>query len=104
MTAPLRSASPRTEPLGELFTRHRQNPILTVADLAYPANTVFNPAAVQVGDETILLLRVEDRRGHSHLTVARSRDGISGWVIDPQPTFVGDPDRYPEEIWGVEDP
>jgi predicted GH43/DUF377 family glycosyl hydrolase len=90
--------------LGELFTRHRQNPILTVADLAYPANTVFNPAAVQVGDETILLLRVEDRRGHSHLTVARSRDGISGWVIDPQPTFVGDPDRYPEEIWGVEDP
>jgi predicted GH43/DUF377 family glycosyl hydrolase len=87
-----------------LFRRHPLNPILTVGDLAYPANTIFNPAAVQVGNETILLVRVEDRRGHSHLTVARSKDGITGWVIDPQPTFVADPDRYPEEIWGVEDP
>jgi predicted GH43/DUF377 family glycosyl hydrolase len=87
-----------------LFRRHPLNPILTVADLAYPANTIFNPAAVQVGNETILLMRVEDRRGHSHLTVARSKDGITGWVIDPQPTFVADPDRFPEEIWGVEDP
>jgi predicted GH43/DUF377 family glycosyl hydrolase len=87
-----------------LFKRHPLNPILTVGDLAYPANTIFNPAAVQVGNETILLVRVEDRRGHSHLTVARSKDGITGWVIDPQPTFVADPDRYPEEIWGVEDP
>jgi predicted GH43/DUF377 family glycosyl hydrolase len=77
---------------------------VTVADLSYPANTIFNPAAVQVGDETILLMRVEDRRGHSHLTVARSRDGVTGWVIDPKPTLVADPDRYPEEIWGIEDP
>ena len=88
----------------ELFTRHPGNPILRARDLPYAANTVFNPAATLVGDETLLLLRVEDRRGHSHLTVARSKDGIGNWQIDAEPTFVPDPDHYPEEIWGIEDP
>ena len=46
---------------------------------------------------TILLCRVEDRRGHSHLTVARSADGITDWKIDPEPSFAPDPDKYPEE-------
>jgi predicted GH43/DUF377 family glycosyl hydrolase len=51
-----------------------------------------------------LLVRVEDRRGISHLTAARSRDGITNWRIDAQPTFAASPDEYPEELWGVEDP
>ncbi len=88
----------------ELFIRHPGNPILTARDLPYPANTVFNAGATMIGDETLLMMRVEDRRGHSHLTVARSKDGITGWQFDPQPTFTPDPDRFPEEIWGVEDP
>jgi predicted GH43/DUF377 family glycosyl hydrolase len=88
----------------ELFDRHPANPILTAKDLPYPANTVFNAGATLIDGETLLLMRVEDRRGHSHLTVARSRDGVTDWRIDAQPTFTGDPDRYPEEIWGVEDP
>ena len=49
-------------------------------------------------------MRVEDRRGISHLTVARSADGISQWQIDAQPTLMPDPDNYPEEVWGIEDP
>ena len=61
----------------ELFNRHPNNPILTAQDWPYPANTVFNAGACQFGDETLLLVRVEDRRGHSHLTVARSKDGVS---------------------------
>ena len=88
----------------ELFTRHPQNPIIVTADLPYQANTVFNAAAALVAGETLLLIRIEDRRGISHLTVARSRDGISGWRIDPQPTFPPDPENFPEELWGVEDP
>src|SRR4029079_17144290 len=44
------------------------------------------------------------RRGHSHLTVARSRDGITNWHIDSQPSFSPDPEHFPEETWGVEDP
>ena len=89
---------------GELFHRHAGNPIITACDLPYAANTVFNAGAIQVEDETVLLMRVEDRRGISHLTVARSRDGISHWQIDSQPTLLPCPDTYPEEIWGIEDP
>src|SRR6266508_4148534 len=69
-------------PHAELFQRHAANPILTALDWPYPAHTVFNAGACQVGDETVLLVRVEDRRGHSHLTVARSNDGMSNWQID----------------------
>jgi predicted GH43/DUF377 family glycosyl hydrolase len=87
-----------------LFQRYANNPILRGRDLPYRANTVFNPAATIVDGETLLLLRVEDMRGHSHLTVARSKDGITDWRFDPAPTFPADPDNFPEEIWGVEDP
>ncbi len=88
-----------------LFQRHPQNPILTAADWPYPANSVFNPAAVRLPDGTTLLLcRVEDRRGHSHLCVARSENGVDQWRIEPQPALMPEPEHYPEEIWGVEDP
>ena len=89
----------------ELFRRHKLNPILTAADWPYPVHTVFNPAATLLPDGTTLLLcRVEDRRGHSHLTVARSANGVDEWQIDPEPTFKPDPENFPEELWGVEDP
>ena len=87
-----------------IFQRYENNPIITVKDLPYPANTVFNAGATRINGETVLLMRVEDRRGISHLTVARSRDGITQWQIDPRPTLIPDPDNYPEEIWGIEDP
>ena len=93
-----------TAPFRELFYRHPGNPIITAADLPYRANSVFNPGATLIDGETLLLIRVEDRRGHSHLTAARSKDGIGDWRFDPAPTFMADPDLYPEEIWGVEDP
>lgn len=89
----------------ELFKRHPNNPILTAADWPYAANTVFNAGATRLENgETLLLVRVEDRRGISHFTVARSADGFSNWQIDSTPTMVPDPDGYPEELWGIEDP
>jgi predicted GH43/DUF377 family glycosyl hydrolase len=88
-----------------LFQRHSQNPILTASDWPYPVHTVFNPGAVRLKDGTTLLLcRVEDRRGHSHLCAARSRDGVDGWVIDAEPTLWPDLEAHPEELWGIEDP
>lgn len=87
-----------------LFTRHRANPILTVDMLPYRANSVFNPGACRIGDRTLLLIRVEDLRGISHLLVARSEDGASRWRFDPEPLLVPEPGAYPEEIWGCEDP
>ena len=88
----------------DLFRRHPDNPIITVGQLPYRANSVFNPGAGRVGDETVLLLRVEDLRGISHLQVARSRDGATDWRFDPSPLLAPEPDRHPEEIWGCEDP
>lgn len=87
----------------DLFTRHPSNPIITVDQLPYRANTVFNPGAGRVGDETVLLLRVEDRSGVSHLQVARSSDGVTDWRFDPAPLLSPEPDRHAEEIWGCED-
>lgn len=89
----------------ELFRRHAANPILTAADWHYPVNSVFNPGATRLPDGTTLLLcRVEDRRGHSHLCAARSANGVDRWQIDPQPTLLPDPENFPEEVWGIEDP
>ncbi|MCE5341441.1 MAG: hypothetical protein LLF92_10020 [Planctomycetaceae bacterium] len=89
----------------ELFYRYKSNPILTAADWPYPVHSVFNPAATLLLDGTTLLLcRVEDRRGQSHLCAARSANGKDGWVIDKQPTLVPFPENYPEEFWGIEDP
>src|SRR5438067_3887560 len=88
----------------DLFHRYPANPLLRASDWPYAAHTVFNPGATQLpSGETLLLVRVEDRRGISHLTAARSNDGISGWRIDAQPTFSAEPEQYPEELWGVED-
>jgi predicted GH43/DUF377 family glycosyl hydrolase len=68
-------------------------------------HTVFNPGATRLVDGTTLLLcRVEDRRGHSHLCAARSANGIDNWQIDAQPTMLADPEAWPEELWGIEDP
>jgi predicted GH43/DUF377 family glycosyl hydrolase len=78
---------------------------LSAADWPYPVNSVFNPGAALLKDGTTLLFcRVEDRRGMSHLTAARSANGVDGWKVDPQPTFSPDPQHWPEELWGVEDP
>ena len=88
-----------------LFTRHARNPILTASMWPYPAHTVFNPGATRLPDGTTLLLcRVEDRRGLSHLCAARSANGRDSWRIDAAPTLAPDPDHHPEELWGIEDP
>jgi len=86
-----------------LFRRYEGNPILTSDNWPYPINSVFNPAAVKVNGEVLLLNRVEELRGFSHLTVARSKNGLSDWVIDEVPTMKADQSTK-EEKWGLEDP
>lgn len=89
----------------QLFTRHPGNPILSRLDWSYPINSVFNAGAVLLADgDTLLLCRVEDRTGLSHLCAARSANGIDGWRVDSKPTLIAKPREYPEEIWGIEDP
>jgi predicted GH43/DUF377 family glycosyl hydrolase len=89
----------------EIFHRSKLNPILTAQKWPYPVNSVFNAGATLLPDGTTLLLcRVEDRRGLSHFCAARSLNGIDGWKIDPQPTLLPDVENFPEELWGIEDP
>jgi len=96
---------PQNQSDGSLFTRHPDNPILSRKDWPYPVNSVFNAGATLLSNgETLLLCRVEDRRGLSHLCAARSANGIDGWRIDPRPTLIPNPREYPEEVWGIEDP
>ena len=88
-----------------LFLRHPKNPILTSKDWPYPINSVFNAGASLLEDgSTLLLCRVEDRRGLSHLCAARSQNGVDGWQIDSEPTLMPSPKDYPEEMWASKTP
>lgn len=87
----------------ELFIKSDNNPILTSADWPYLVDHVFNPAATKYHGQTILFVRTEDRRGFSHLTIARSKDGVTNWKIDSKPTLEADPANNEYEK-GLEDP
>ena len=86
-----------------LFDRCSDNPIISPLDMPFQAAGVLNPGATQYGDEVLLLLRIEDHAGYSSLHVARSKNGVDGWEIEPEPLLrYGGPEwRY--EQWGCED-
>jgi beta-1,4-mannooligosaccharide/beta-1,4-mannosyl-N-acetylglucosamine phosphorylase len=87
------------------FKRYEKNPILSRDDVPYPCNTVFNAAACKYQNQYLMLLRVEDLKGHSHLTLARSNGGYL-FTVDSQPWITPSDDPYyePYERFGVEDP
>lgn len=87
----------------ELFARFRGNPIIVPSDVSRTSNAAFNPGATAFDGGTLLLLRVEDRRGFSRLVVATSADGYTDWTVDPDRGLAPATDRF-EERWGVEDP
>ena len=82
--------------------RHPANPILTAEDWPYPVNAVFNPAAAQLDGTTVLLARVEDLTGLSHLTVARSAtESTAG--RSTRSRCLRPADGIESEQWGFED-
>ncbi len=87
----------------ELFKRYEKNPVLTADLWPYHAHAVFNPGAALVDGETLLLVRVEDLRGFSHFTVARSADGKGEWRVGAEAALVAD-EAHDEQTFGVEDP
>lgn len=87
-----------------LFKRYKYNPILTPSMWPYKVNSVFNAGATIYDNKVLLLVRVEDMRGFSHLCKAVSKDGYTNWVIDKEPTMLPKPDEFPEEKYGIEDP
>jgi predicted GH43/DUF377 family glycosyl hydrolase len=87
----------------ELFRRDALNPILRATDFPKMVNAVFNPGVAEVDGETLLLARMEMRSGLSHFAVATSRDGRTGWRIDPDRRLDPQTDTFAEH-WGIEDP
>ncbi len=87
------------------FTRYPENPILSREDVPYACNTVFNAAAVKFDGRYLLLLRIEDLSGVSHLTKAWSEDGYH-FQVESRPwiTPVKDAETSVYEVYGVEDP
>ncbi len=89
----------------DVVKRFAGNPILTVDDIPFPCNSVFNAAVAKLDGEYLLLLRVEDMRGHSVLALACSEDGYNFTVHD-EPVMTrateGEFARY--ERKGIEDP
>ena len=91
-----------TEPRSELFRRHKGNPILTAADWPSTVNAVFNPGVATLQGETVLLARIEDRTGLSHLAVAGSADGLTNWTVDHGRALMPDLESHAERF-GIED-
>jgi len=87
----------------ELFRRYEGNPILTAAEWPYTVNAVLNPGVTRFGGETLLLVRVEDCTGLSHLCVARSADGLTNWIVEPDRRLLPEVESQPERF-GIEEP
>lgn len=87
----------------ELFERYSGNPVLTAEDWPYTVNAVFNPGVTRLDADTLLLARVEDRSGLSHLCIARSSDGLTDWKVDGDHRLLPDVESDAERF-GVEDP
>ena len=49
------------------------------------------------------MVRVEDKQGYSHLTIAKSKDGKTNWQINSEPTLAAEP-NFGEAVFGLEDP
>ena len=74
MTIPVQKPTSTVSTYEPLLLRHPANPILTSKDWPYPINSVFNAGATLLADgSTLLLCRVEDRRGLSYFCAARSK-------------------------------
>ena len=87
-----------------LFVRHPANPLLKPSVMPFECKSVCNPAAVVIGSEVLLLLRIIDLHDKSFLYVARSSDGISNWSIEPEPLLSPDIDSQWYDNVGCEDP
>lgn len=89
----------------DLLHRYKDNPILSLEDMPFPCNTVFNGTTVKHNGEYLLLLRVEGQRGFSFFALARSADGYR-FTVDKEPAMLpaesGPFAKY--ETRGIEDP
>ena len=89
--------------------KKRTQPIMTPNDLPYPCSLVFNAGVVKHRGEYVMIFRndygtdqaqyeTENKKfTGTSIGVARSKNGIDGWVFDPKPLIdSSDPSDDPE--------
>ena len=89
--------------------KKREQPIIVPADLPYPCSLVFNAGVVKHRGEYVMVFRndygtnrilyetVKKKFSGTSIGIARSKNGIDGWVFDPQPLIdSNDPTKDPE--------
>ena len=89
----------------DVVKRWARNPILTLEDVPYHCNTVFNGTPVKVDGTYYLLIRIEGLQGYSFFALARSHDGFH-FEFDPEPCMMPSTEE-PWRTWeenGIEDP
>lgn len=89
----------------DLLHRWHGNPAITMEDIPFRGNTVFNGTPVETDDGVYLLLRVEGQHGYSFFALARSKDGLN-FTIDAKPVMIpaGEGFFAAYETKGIEDP
>lgn len=89
----------------DVLHRWEGNPILTLEDMPFPCNSVFNGTPVKLDGEYLMLLRVEGQRGYSFFALARSDDGLHFEVEKKPVLFPAEKGLFGiYESRGIEDP
>ena len=89
----------------DILHRFEGNPVISLEDVPFRCNAVFNGAVVKKGDEYYHLLRVEGQQGYSVFALARSKDGLHFTVEDKPVMIPASKDPFAKyETRGIEDP
>ena len=87
------------------INRYENNPILVKEDVPFKVNSIFNPGAVKINDQYLLVCRVEMPSGRSSLVLASGNNGISFKVEDKLCLSPDDHKEFFKYVeWGIEDP
>ena len=97
--------NPHTRHGTDRLIRWSRNPILTLEDIPYRCNAVFNGTPVKVDGTYYLIIRIEGQQGYSFFTLAHSGDGLH-FEVEPYPCMLPSTEE-PWRTWeenGIEDP
>jgi len=89
----------------DLLHRWERNPILTLYDVPFRCNTVFNGTPARMNGSYLMILRVEGQQGYSFFALAHSGDGLH-FQVEDRPCMLpatAEPFKTWEER-GIEDP
>ncbi|MBW2740705.1 MAG: hypothetical protein JRE64_18095, partial [Deltaproteobacteria bacterium] len=57
----------------DIICRWKDNPIITISDLPFPASDICNAGAVKFNDIYLLLVTIENLSGQKSLYIAKSK-------------------------------